>query len=79
VQYDCLISEGIAGDISFEESCLDMYPSMPYYAFDGTIHDLSKQDARIQFIRKNLGKNIPINPVIVFDNYPFVLDIPLKH
>lgn len=57
VQYDCFISGGIAGDISFEQSFLDRYVSIPCYAFDGTIHDLPIQDRRIQFIRKNLGKD----------------------
>jgi len=53
--YDCLISGGIANDISFEQAILNAYGPMPCYAFDGTINRLPITDNRIQFIKKNLG------------------------
>ena len=55
-QYDCLISGGISNDISFEQAFLDQHPSIPCYAFDGTVQDLPVPDSRISFVRKNLGK-----------------------
>jgi hypothetical protein len=53
--YDCIISGGIADDISFEQDLLDRHPGLKCYAFDGTIAELPKTDDRITFIRKNLG------------------------
>ena len=53
--YDCIIGCGIADDISFEQKLLEMYPSIPCYAFDGTIEKLPVADPRISFVRKNVG------------------------
>ena len=53
--YDCLISGGISNDISFEQAFLNIHPGIPCFAFDGTIDKLPENDARIQFIKKNLG------------------------
>jgi hypothetical protein len=54
--YDCLISGGISNDISFEQAFLNKYGPLPCYAFDGTINALPAEDYRIQFVKKNLGK-----------------------
>ena len=56
-EYDMFISGGIAGDISFEEHLLDMQPNLKCIAFDGTIRALPKNNNRIKFYRKNLGRN----------------------
>lgn len=55
VQYDCLMSGGIANDISFEQAFLNKHPAIPCFAFDGTIRGLPVADSRIQFVNKNLG------------------------
>ncbi len=53
--YDCMLSGGIANDVSFEQDFLTRYGPMPCYAFDGTVASLPVQDTRINFVRKNLG------------------------
>lgn len=56
ISYDCLISGGISDDISFEQAFLNKFPSLKCIAFDGTVSNLPTFDNRIQFIKKNLGK-----------------------
>jgi hypothetical protein len=53
--YDCLISGGIADDISFEQEFIDNYGPVNSYAFDGTIERLPSQEPRLMFVKKNLG------------------------
>ena len=53
--YDCLIGCGIANDISFEQEFLTDYPSIPCFAFDGSIKSLPVNDSRITFIQKYVG------------------------
>ena len=51
--YDCFISGGIGGDISFEEGFLKMFSRMKCHAFDGTINPLFGK--RIIFTKKNIS------------------------
>ncbi len=60
--YDCLISGGIANDVSFEQAFLSLQScSIPCYAFDGTISKLPVEDPNIKFIKKNLGSSETTN------------------
>jgi hypothetical protein len=52
--YDQFLSGGIAGDISFEEHFLSLYP-VPCHAFDGTVNSFPSTKAPITFVKKNLG------------------------
>jgi hypothetical protein len=51
--YDCFISGGIGGDVSFEEDFLGKFPKMWCHAFDGTTNDPNKKN--MFFTRKNIG------------------------
>lgn len=53
--YDLFISGGIAGDISFEEHFLSLYPNTPCFAFDGTVNSFPATSKNITFVKKNLG------------------------
>lgn len=53
--YTTLIAGGIESDISFEENFIVKYPSAQVFAFDGTISQLPKENAKIHFIKKNIG------------------------
>ena len=53
--YTTLLAGGIQGDISFEEYFMVKYPSAQVFAFDGTISQLPKENAKIHFIKKNIG------------------------
>ena len=53
--YKTLLAGGIQGDISYEESFIEKYPSAQVFAFDGTINSLPKENAKIHFIKKNIG------------------------
>ena len=53
-EYDCLISCGIANDVTFEKKFLEIY-DVPAYAFDGTIDKLPEQVFGLQFIKKNIS------------------------
>jgi lipopolysaccharide biosynthesis glycosyltransferase len=52
--YDLFISCGIANDIRFEESFLDIYKTK-CIAFDGTIESLPPHRNNIEWIKKNIG------------------------
>jgi len=53
--YTTLLAGGIESDISFEENFMVKYPSAQVFAFDGTILQLPKENAKIHFIKKNIG------------------------
>lgn len=53
--YDCFISGGIGGDVSFEKAFLENYPDLTCYAFDGTVNFSSKPN--FIFNKKNIGQN----------------------
>jgi len=55
LDYDCIISCGIADDITFEKNVLNKYPNIPCYSFDGTIEALPEKEDRITFIKKNIS------------------------
>jgi hypothetical protein len=55
VNYNLLLSGGIAGDISFEEDFLKMYPNCKCNAYDGTISSINTSNNNITFIKKNIG------------------------
>ena len=55
VEYSVLLAGGIQDDISFEEHFLKENPLSKCFAFDGTIPELPKTTAPIQFINKNIG------------------------
>lgn len=55
--YDLLISGGVSYDISFEEDFLLKYPNIMCEAFDGSVSSLPKQNKRINFNKKFIGKN----------------------
>jgi hypothetical protein len=55
MKYSILLAGGIEGDISFEEDFLNRHPKTRCVAFDGTIERLPHENARIDFVRKNVG------------------------
>lgn len=55
MKYDCLLSGGISGDISFEEEFCKLHPNTPCFAYDGTISGVQTNDLNIHFIKKNIG------------------------
>lgn len=55
LEYDCLISCGIANDIQFEKEFCSKYPTVPCIAFDGTIDQLPEENSHIQFVKKNIS------------------------
>jgi Methyltransferase FkbM domain len=54
IEYDLLLSCGLANDINFEVEFINKY-SCQCYAYDGTIDSLSNSDDRIHFIKKNIS------------------------
>ena len=52
--YDCLLSCGIANDITFETEFLKRH-DIPCYAFDGTIDALPNKTTNIRFVKKNIS------------------------
>jgi len=70
--YDCLISCGIANDITFEKEFCSKYPLIPCFAFDGTIDNLPEKHRSITFIRKNISyfnSDMTTNLFDLFDRY----------
>lgn len=57
IRYDLFLSGGVNDDVSFEEAFLHKFPTVPCYAFDGTIDKLPPTNYPIEFIRKNIGRN----------------------
>jgi hypothetical protein len=55
IEYDHIISCGIADDITFEKDFLDKYPHVRCTAYDGTINDLPEKHPRIDYIKKNIS------------------------
>jgi hypothetical protein len=55
LEYDCLISCGVANDITFEVDFLKKYPNTPCFCYDGTVDGLPEEHAGIQFIKKNIS------------------------
>ncbi len=55
VKYNLLLAGGINDDTSFEEDFIQKFDSK-VYAYDGTIDKLPKDNDRIIFIKKNIGK-----------------------
>jgi hypothetical protein len=56
VTYQLILAGGIQNDISFEEDFVKKYGSR-CVAFDGTIPALPKKNNKIEFIKKNIGKD----------------------
>lgn len=54
VKYKVLLAGGISNDISFEEDFVKKYDAK-CFALDGTIKKLPKENAKIEFIKKNIG------------------------
>ena len=57
VEYDHVISGGVANDISFECDLLGLHPELQCDAFDGTVNDLPYYHDRITFHKLNLGNS----------------------
>lgn len=55
IEYNVLLAGGIEQDISFEEDFINHYPNVNTIAFDGTIANLPKENAKITFVKKNIG------------------------
>ena len=56
IEYDIIISGGIASDISFEEHLCKLYPNILCYGFDGTSWcDVNNYSSNIIIIKKNIG------------------------
>jgi len=55
INYDTLLSCGIADNITFEEHLCSIHQNMKCYAFDGTIQNISYKHQNIEFIKKNIG------------------------
>ena len=55
LDYDCIISCGIADDINFEKEIMNKYTSIPCYCYDGTIEKLPEESDRMIFIKKNIA------------------------
>ena len=55
LEYDLIISCGIADDISFEKDILLKFPNIKVLAYDGTINNLPEPNNKIQFIKKNIS------------------------
>jgi len=54
VKYEILLAGGILDDITFEEDFIKKY-DVKCIAFDGTISKLPRENAKIEFIKKNIG------------------------
>jgi Methyltransferase FkbM domain len=63
--YDCFISGGIAGDVSFEESFLEHNPALICYAFDGTVDFQNRNN--LVFTKKNIGSKESENETNLHD------------
>lgn len=80
-KYDILLSGGVGDDISFETDFLSRNPDCHCFAFDGTVASLPTNEARITFVRKNLGlyETPTMTNLVEFfethDNIFFKLDI----
>lgn len=57
INYDIILAGGIDNDISFENDFIKKYPNVKCLAYDGTINELPKCSDKIQFIKKNIGRN----------------------
>ena len=56
VKYGLILAGGISRDISFEEDFVKKY-DVKCFAFDGTISKLPKENNKIEFIKKNIGRD----------------------
>lgn len=55
INYDLFISCGIAADINFEDSFLDLHQNLKCLAFDATINSFPKHRNSIEWVKKNIG------------------------
>lgn len=63
--YDCFISGGIGGDVSFEKDFLRKFPEMKCHAFDGTVNSPNKKN--MFFTRKNIGPKETANETNLYN------------
>lgn len=78
LEYDCFISCGIADDITFEKEFCSKYPTIPCFAYDGTISSLPEEYPVITFIRKNISYYSSNNTTNLFDIFEKYNQIFLK-
>lgn len=70
LKYDLFLSAGISNDISFEEDFINRYgKECIFFAYDGSINKLPKQNSNIQFFKKMINpfsddKNTDLKDVI---------------
>ena len=54
-EYDCILSAGIADEVTFEENFVKLYPNIDSYAFDGSVNRPSNLPENFKFIKNNIG------------------------
>jgi len=72
LDYDCIISCGIANDINFEKVFCLKYPDIKCIAYDGTIDILPEENKNIDFVKKNISyfnSNTTTNLFDIFNKY----------
>lgn len=72
INYDILLSGGVAKDSSFEDAFLTLYPELICYAFDGTVEKSPSLNINYNFVKKNIAPletNTTTNLNTYLDNY----------
>lgn len=54
-EYDCILSAGIANEVTFEEHFAKLYPNIDSYAFDGSVDRPLNLPENFKFIKNNIG------------------------
>lgn len=67
LEYDCIITAGISNDVSFERDLAALYPDLPFYMYDDSIHELPDGFDHGKFYRDKIGFDNILRPH--FDKY----------
>lgn len=54
-EYDCILSVGLANEVTFEEKFSELYPNIDSYAFDGSVDRPRNLPNNFKFIKNNIG------------------------
>lgn len=77
-EYDCLLTVGLADDMSFEQDFVKNNKNMPSFAFDGTVRHSEDLPKQIKFIQKNVDAVPGENTVDLTEHARHYNDIFLK-
>jgi hypothetical protein len=54
-EYDCILSAGIADEVSFENDFIKQNPNIDAYAFDGTVERPEALSEKFTYVKSNIG------------------------